>query len=466
MTDDNWQYSVERKSEGEVTFEVRIPENDVKSERKQALNELKQEVEIPGFRKGHVPESILEKQRPQQIQQALLRRLVPRVCRRVYEKHDIRPVEDPTIQDFDFNGGFTLKGTVVEQPRVDVSDHAYRGIELEVEDDSVSEEDVDERIEQLQSSEASLEPVPIVRSVEEGDYVEIDFEGYDRAGNLIDGASGQEKMLEVGSERFLPEIEEGIVGASKGDSRSIEVDFDEDFIDDTLAGSTVEFVVSVNEIMEEQKPDPDSSEFLDAMNVESLEELREKVRERLSEVDEQERQDKMAEQINEFLLDHYEFGIVDSLVDDEVDAIINDYRQQVEAQDRDFKTYLEQQNQDVEELRREVRPDARSRIQLTLIFQAIAEEEDIEVDEDELKDHLRDLADQTDVDFEELMESPEEQRRSLRYQLRDDKVLNHLIELANVKEVEPDELDSESESEHQSSGSDENETQSQSVELR
>jgi trigger factor len=447
VSDNDWEISVDREESGEVSFEVSVPEEDVESERKQAINELKQEVEISGFRKGKVPDSIIEKQRPQQVQQALLQRLVPRICREVYEEHDIEPIQNPSIEEFNFDDGFFLKAVVLERPTVDVSDGNYLDLDLEIEDESLSEADVDERIDELRSAQASLEPIPIARPVEEGDFVDIDFQAYDDQGDPVEGTAGENQVIEIGSERFLPEVEEGLIGASEGDQRRIEASFPDDFVDDNLAGSSLNFQVTVNEIKEERKPEEASEEFLEEMDVESIDELRDRIEEQMSEADEQNRRQQLSDEIYDALLDQYEFSVPESLVEDEIDSIIDDYRQQVESQDREFEAFLDQQDKDLEELREETRPEAEQRIKLTLIFQAIAEEEEVEVTEEEFREHLEELSEQTGMDVEELEDLPDEQQQSLRYQLRDDKVLDRLIESANIEEVEPDESDSE-ESEH------------------
>ncbi len=445
MPIDDWEVSVDRAESGEVYFNVTLPEEEIESERKQALNELKQDLDIPGFRKGKVPDSIIKKKRPQQVQQALLQHLVPKVCREVYEEYDIEPIQNPSVEDFDFDDGFRLEASVLERPTVDVSDEAYRGLELTVEDQSVTEEELEERLDELRSARANLEPVPIARPVEEGDFVDIDFQGYDENGEPLEGTAGEDQVIEVGSERFLPEVEEGLVGTSEGNTRRIPATFPDDFVDDSLAGESVDFEVTVNEIKEERKPDLDSEDFLDEMDVESVDELRDQVRERLDQGKEQSRRDELSEQVYEELIKHYDINLPESLIEDEVDTIIDDYRQQVESQDRDFDEFLEQQDKTIEDLREESRPDAERRIQLTLLFQAVADQEGIEVTDEDYQESLDELSEQTGMDVEELEDLPEEQQRSLRYQLRDDKVLDLIIEEADVEEVESEDTHNESE---------------------
>lgn len=436
MSDDDWTIEVDKDSDGEVTFSVDVPPEDVEGKRKQAINELKQQVEVSGFRKGKVPDSIIEKQRPQQVQQALLEKIVPDACQRVYEEHDLNPIKRPEIEDFDFDDGFHMEASVVVKPTVDLSGEEYKDLTLEKENQDVSEEDIEERIDQMRSQQASLEPVPIARPVDEGDFVEIEFQAYDQQGNPVEGTAADDQVIEIGSERFLPEIEEGLIGAEEGENRRIDATFPEDFVDDELAGSTLEFAVTVNEIKEERKPEADSEEFLEAMDVDSLEELREQVRDRMLEVDEQQQREQLSEQAYDQLLEEYDMTIPESLIDDEVETILDDYRRQVEAQDREFEEFLEEQDKSLEEFKEESRPEAERRIKLTLLFQAIAEREDVEVSEEDFEEHLEDLASQTGMDPSEMDDLPDEQKQSLRFQLRDDKVLDLLIDEADVEEVE------------------------------
>lgn len=438
--DEDWTIEVSRDDPCSVSFTVEVPAEDVDRERRQVINELKQSVDVPGFRKGKVPDSLIENQFEERVRQGLAQRLVPRVCQTVYEEHDLRPVENPMIEDLQLNGSFRLEASVEVRPRLDVDRDDYVGIPVEASPSESDEDAVEEQLERLRSSQASLEPVPIARPVEEGDFVEIDFQGYDDAGQAVDGTGGDGKVVEVGSGRFLEEIEQGLIGASEGDTRRLEATFPEDFVDDNLAGSTLQFEVTVREIQEERKPELDDEDFLDEMGVESPEALRDTVRERLAEAEEEQSNRERTEQIYEYLLEYYDFPVPDSVLDQETENIVEDYERQVESRGRDFSDFLEQQDISREEMEEDAREEAERRLRLTLIMQAIAEEEDIELEEGEFESRLEAMLDGA-MDPGDLDEIPDEQKRSLRHQLRDDKVLEFLIDHADVRETDGEEAD-------------------------
>lgn len=441
---DDWDVEVSRGEDCTVEFTVEVPSGEVDRERKQVINELKQSVDVPGFRKGKVPDSLIEKQYGDRVRQGLVQRLIPRICRTVYEEHDIQPVENPRIEDVQLNGTLRLEVSVHERPRLDVSRDDYTGIPLEPLEDETGEEAVEEQLEQLRSSQASLEPVPIARPVEDGDFVKIDFQGHEKSGEPVDAAAGQDQVIEVGSGRFLDEIEDGLVGASEGETRRIEASFPDDFVDDSLAGSTLDFEVTVQEIQEERKPDVDDEEFLDEMGVDSPEELRDTIRDQLQEAQQQASDRQRTGAVYDHLLETYDFTLPDSLLEQETDSIVEDYEQQVESRGRDFETFLDEQDLTREEMREDAREEAERRLRLTFILQSIAENEEIELSDEEFRDRLEEKM-QGALDPEDLERLPDEQKQSLRHQMRDDKVLEFLVEHADIRD-ESDEEDDDNDS--------------------
>lgn len=448
MEPDEWEIECDRGGGTTVEFSVRIPEDDVNETKKQSLNELKQEVDEPGFRQGKVPDSIIEKKYDPQLKQNMLEKLIPNACEVVYRRYDIRPVDRPSVQDFDINGEFYMEATVEEQPQIEIDPEQYRGIELEETEQEHDEDAVEEQLEQLLENSSSLEGIEEDRAVETGDFVKIDLEGRDESGELIQGTQSEETVVEIGSKRFLPEIEQGIVGSSPGDQLEIDAEFPDDFVDDSLAGENVTFDVNVLEIQEQSKPEVDDPEFLEEMGVESTDELREKIREQIQQAGEQEGQRQQGEQVYEHLLENIEFDLPDVLVEQEIDSILEQQKQQLQQQNRDFEEYLEEQDLTEEELREEAEPEAERRIRLTLIFQAIAEEEDIEVSEEEFNERLDEIASQYGVSVEDLRDNfPPQQLQNIRYEQRDQKVLDYLIEQADINTVAPDPDETEAEEE-------------------
>ncbi|MFB6355106.1 MAG: trigger factor [bacterium] len=445
MNKDSWEVDLQRGEQSTIEFSVNVPEDDVESKRKQAINEIKPEVDEPGFRQGKVPEGIIEKKYPQQVQQKLIEKIVPDICEYVYSEYEIEPVSRPTIVDFEINGEFYVEIEVDERPEVDISEDDYLGIELRKEVQKVDKESVDDQVEELRSMAASLEPITDERAVQSGDFVKVDFEGFNESGEAVEGTKGEESVIEIGSERFLPELEQGLIGAETGEHRSIEATLPDDFVDDELAGQTLDFEVDVLEIQEEVKPPVGDEDFLEQFDADSEEELRDQVRERLTDMGEESAREQLSSQIYDQLLDNVEFHLPESLLENEKRLILQDLEQRLEAQDRDMESYLDEQGLTREELEADVEPEAERRVRLTLIFQEIADLEDIELSEQEFEDHLNEMAAQYGAELEQLKENMSEQQlNSIRMEKRDEKVLDYLIDNADVETVEVEEEEDDS----------------------
>lgn len=444
MNPDSWEIECEREEGNKVTFSVSIPSDDVDEQRKQAMNELKQKVDEPGFRQGKVPDSIIEKKYEPQLKQAVLEKLVPIACQNTYQRHDIQPIAEPSIEDFDLDDDFYMEATVEEQPSVDVDEEDYLDIPVEKTERETDEDAVDDHIDRMLEDAASLEATDEDRPVETGDFVKINFRGLDEDGNVVEGTEAEGTAVEVGSERFLPEIEQAIEGEEVGAELETEASFPDDFVDDNLAGETLTFEVEIIEIQEQQKPDPDDEEFLEEMGADSLEDLKDKVREQLDAAGDQEAEEELADQVYDHLIETVDLEVPESLLEREIDNIIQQQKQQLEQQGREFEDYLEEQGQTEEEMREMAADEAERRIKLTLIFQAIADQEDISVTDEEFENHLAQMAAQYGVDVDELKQQfPEQQLDNIRFELRDQNVLDYLIEQADVETVAPEESEEE-----------------------
>lgn len=441
MDKEQWDIRVDQDGcQAEVS--VDIPSDDVEEYRKQAINEVSQEVDEPGFRQGNVPDGIIEEKYPGAVRQQLAEKVVPEAFQTIYEQHDVRPVDEPEIHDMDMDGNFSLEATVDTQPDFEVDSEDYEGMELERPAQEINEERVDEQIEDLRSEKADLEPIPITRPVQEGDFVTVDLQGYDDEGELIEGTSGDDVVVEVGAGRFLEDLEQGLVGLEEGTQARVGATFPDDFVEDSLAGEDVSFDVNIKSIQEERAPEVDDPEFLEEMDVDSVEELREEVRDGLQRADEETNEQHLQQQVYDNLLEQYDFPLPDSLVEQEIDSMLEQQKQQLRQQGRSFDEFLNEQGQTEDELRDELEEDAEQRIALTFILGRIASQEDVQVEDHEVQQHIEEMAAQYNMEPQQLRENFDDQMVSnIRFQLRDEKVVKYIVRNADVTEVDPDELE-------------------------
>ncbi len=451
MTEEDWQINVEEPENSKVQFEVTVPPGTVEEAKQAAVNDLQEEIEEPGFRQGSVPPGMIENKYKPQLQHNMAQRLVPHACREVYRREDLRPVADPQILDFNFDEGFYLKVEVEVQPELELEESDYTGLELETRDWSVTDEDVEEKLEDLTGEASQFKPIPITRPVQEGDFVKVDLQGFDNSNQPIPGSSEEDTILEVGAETsdLMNDVSEGIIGANVGETCRVRVKFPDDFIDDNLAGEDVWFEVDVKEIQEQESPELTDDDFLEKMGADSLEDLRDNVRERLEDMAEDNRRQTLANQVYDQLLENVSLEIPEGMLENEKEHMVEQFENQLSSQGQTLEDYLERENMSREEMLEQVEPEARRRIKLTLSFQAIAQKEEIEITDEEFQEYLDDWLAEMDIqmDRDEFMEQygGEELVNNLRHQQRDEKVLDYLIEKAEVKIEEPESAEADEE---------------------
>ncbi len=444
MTAKNWEMKVEDLEESQVRLEVTVPQEVVESTKKQVVNELQQKVEEPGFRKGRVPAGIINNKYGLQVKQQLAEKLMPRALMEVYREKQLQPIADPQVEDFKFDDGFYLKAVVEVLPEVDLKSEDYLGIELVSSDWTVGEEEVEQHLEKIRTQSSVLKPVEITRPVREGDFVRADLQGYDNIGNPVEGTAQQDATLEVGGEAsgIMAEIGEGLIDANVGEKCRVSAHFPEEFLDSNLAGKEVFFDVEIKEISQKETPDLEDEEFLKERGFESFEDLREKVEENLLEVAESNRNQELTNQIYEQLLENVQCEIPEKLQRREQDQMIDDFGQKLESQGQSLESFLEKNDKTREELVEEAAPEAERRIKLTIIFQAIIEAEEIELTDEEFEQYLEEWLAQVNIgmSLEKFKEhfKDEELMSNLRKRKLDEKVLDYLIEQAEIKEKEPE----------------------------
>ncbi|MFP4687174.1 MAG: trigger factor [bacterium] len=437
---EDWQIEVEEPENCSVSFSVTIPADEVSKARKEAVNEIKQQVAEPGFRKGKVPASIVEKKYEANVSQRLLEKVVPAACRKVYREHDLKPVAEPIIQDFDLGEVVSFEAEVDVQPEFEVDSEDYTAIPVEKEKSEVSDEDVEEQIENFLKNKTKMLPVEEDRPIRKGDFVRLDMEGISEDGETLPGTVEDDIVMEIGEERYLPEIEQGLIGVSVGGEELIKATFPEDFLDEKLAGEEVTFKVRPKEIEEKKSPDLEDEEILESLDVSSADEFRQKIRQHLEEMNEEKEKQQLSSQIYEHLIENIEFDIPASLLEREVENIIDNQRNQVESQGLEFEQWLDQQERSMEDLKEDIKPDAERRIRLTLIFEAIGRAESVEVSEEEIQEHIEKMAASYGLESEEFKKHfPPQMINSIRQQLRDEKILDYLIDNADIKITEPQE---------------------------
>ncbi|MFP3811217.1 trigger factor [Bacillus sp. MM09(2025)] len=370
-----------------------------------AFKKVVKQVSIPGFRKGKVPRGLFEQRfGVESLYQDALDILLPVEYPKAIDEAGIEPVDRPEIDVEKIEKGesliFTAKVTV--KPEVKLGD--YKGLNVEKDDATVTDEDVQEELKGMQNRQAEL-VVKEEGAIEEGDTVVLDFEGF-VDGEAFEGGKAENYSLEVGSGSFIPGFEEQLVGLEAGAEKDVEVTFPEEYHAEDLAGKPAVFKVKIHEIKAKELPALDDEFAKDVdEEVETLAELTEKTKKRLEEAKENEAEGKLREELVEKASENAEVDIPQAMVDTELDRMMKEFEQRLQMQGMNLELYFQFSGQDENALKEQMKEDAAKRVKSNLTLEAIAAAENLQVSDEEVEEELSKMAEAYNMPIENIKQA-------------------------------------------------------------
>ncbi|CUK33448.1 prolyl isomerase (trigger factor) [Listeria monocytogenes] len=375
---------------GKLTFE--IEQEKVKEGLDRAFVKVRKTLNVPGFRKGKVPRQIFNQRFGEEaLFQDALDILLPEVYSAAIDEAGIDPVDTPQVNIESMEKGETwvLTAEVTVKPEVKLGD--YKGLEVEKRETELTTEELEAELKQLQERQAELvvkEDAP----AENGDTVILDFEGF-KDGVAFEGGQAENHSLELGSGQFIPGFEEKLVGLKAGDEADIELTFPEEYHAEDLAGQPVVFKVKLHEIKTKEVPalDDELAKDIDE-EVETLDELKEKISKRLQEAKEESVAQAKQEEVIAKAVENAEVDIPHAMVHHEADHLMNHFAQDLQAQGLTHELYYQFTGQTEEAMHAQMEKDAEKRVKMNLVLEAIAEAENIEPTEEAIDEEISTLA--------------------------------------------------------------------------
>ncbi|EAF8397840.1 trigger factor [Listeria monocytogenes] len=375
---------------GKLTFE--IEQEKVKEGLDRAFVKVRKTLNVPGFRKGKVPRQIFNQRFGEEaLFQDALDILLPEVYSAAIDEAGIDPVDTPQVNIESMEKGETwvLTAEVTVKPEVKLGD--YKGLEVEKRETELTTEELEAELKQLQERQAELvvkEDAP----AENGDTVILDFEGF-KDGVAFEGGQAENHSLELGSGQFIPGFEEKLVGLKAGDEADIELTFPEEYHAEDLAGQPVVFKVKLHEIKTKEVPalDDELAKDIDE-EVETLDELKEKISKRLQEAKEESVAQAKQEEVIAKAVENAEVDIPHAMVHHEADHLMNHFAQDLQAQGLTPELFYQFTGQTEEAMHAQMEKDAEKRVKMNLVLEAIAEAENIEPTEEAIDEEISTLA--------------------------------------------------------------------------
>jgi trigger factor len=416
----------------QVELEIPITPEELAAAQERAFRRLAKNVKLPGFRAGKVPRRVFEQTYgTESIANEALEDVVPEVYARAVREHELLPVDRPKMELLPAEEGkpSRLKATVAVRPSIEL--HAYRGLEVEREPITISDEDVDRSIAALAKERATL--VPVERPARLGDVVTMDFEGK-IDGVPFEGGTAKGQMSELDESRFIPGFASGIAGLGAGETKDVEAVFPSNYPNGELAGKTAVFTVTVHDVKALELPAIDDEFAKTISENESLDALRADVRKRLEAIAQSRARRAVGNALMDQLLRAHDFPLPEVMVDREIDNMVNDLAAQVAQAGTAFEDYLAEQGKTAEELRETFRPDAEMRVKGTLVIEEIARAENITATPADIAEELGALSRQYGQPVDRIRKALGNNVVSLMDGIVRNKTLEFLVDNAKVTE--------------------------------
>ena len=411
-----------------ISFE--IPWEEVKKELDAAYRTVGKKARVKGFRPGKTPRHILETYYRQDAEGEAVSNLVQRSFEEAIEANSLLPVARPQIEQngIEAEKSFTYSATVELEPVVDPQ--GYTGLDLQKEEASVTDQDVDARLEELRNMYSSLKDVEGDRPVQIGDFLLIDFEG------KLGGETRKELTetgfrIEVGSKRLVPGFEEALIGLGKGESKEFAVRFPDDYHVKDFAGQDITFNVTVQDAKIKVLAELDENFVKNFNKYDNLEALKTDLRKSLEEEKGAAVKAKLQKAILDNLLEKNPFEVPEAYVERQIFNMMIEYQRRMVMNGMDADSAANV----AANLHDQFRDEATRMVRTAILLQRIAEKESLAVSDKDIDDRIRETATRYGRDFETMKDSYEKDNLidRLRDQLLEEITLAFIESRANIK---------------------------------
>jgi len=368
-----------------------------------AYQKNKGKINMPGFRKGKAPRVMIEKMYgPGVFYEDAANALIPDAYAKEVEDCDLDIVSQPKIDVVQIEKGksFIFTAEVALKPVVTLGE--YKGVEVEKQAVEVTDEEIMAEIDKERENNSRTIDVDD-RAVQNGDMVKLNFEGF-VDGEAFEGGKGEDYDLTIGSGSFIPGFEEQLVGAKIGEEMEVNVTFPEEYQAAELAGKAAVFKCTVNEIKVKELPEADDDFAKDVSEFDTLAEYKEDIKKNLTEKKEKEAKTAKENAVVAKVVENATMEIPAPMVDGQVRQMADDFARRIQSQGLSVEQYFQFTGINAEKLFEQMRPEAEKRIQNSLVLEAVAKAEDIQISDEKVEEELAKMAETYKMEVEKLKE--------------------------------------------------------------
>lgn len=410
-------------------YKIVIPADDIDGKVTSRLNEVGKDVQIPGFRKGKAPLQVLKQRFGQNVMGEVLEQAVQESVTKTLEDKDLKPAMQPKVEIDKFEEGGDLEYTMSMEILPDFEIMDLKSIKLERLKVPVTDETIDEAIQSFAETRMETEPAPESHKAKQGDVAVIDFLGK-VDGEAFEGGAAEDYSLNLGSNTFIPGFEDQLIGVKAGDKKDVKVTFPEEYQAEHLAGKDAVFEVTVKEVRTGKLPEI-NDEFAKSIGAEDLKALKEAVKADIEQNYNGLTRTRLKRDLLDILADGHDFDVPPGMVEAEYDAIWKHY------EERKAQNQLDEDEKDKSEddLKKEYQDIALRRVRLGLVLSNIGADQDIDVTNEEVNRAIISEAQRYQGREREVMEFYQKNaqaRDSIKAPIYEDKVIDYIVELAEV----------------------------------
>ena len=358
-------------------------------------------INIPGFRKGKAPRKLIEKMYGTGVfYEDAANDLIPTAYAEALKDCDLEIVSRPEINVTQIEAGkpFIFTAEVAVKPEVTLGE--YKGVEVEKSDVEVTEEDINKEVDKERENNSRTIDVDD-RAVESGDIIKLDFDG-SVDGVPFEGGKAENYTLTIGSGSFIPGFEDQLIGTKIGEEKDVTVTFPEDYHEKSLAGKEAVFKCKVNAISVKELPEADDEFASEVSEFETLAEYKEDIKKKLTEKKEKAARAKKEAQAIEKAVENATMEIPDAMIDTQVQSMMEDFARRMQSQGLSLEQYFQFTGMDVKKMHDQMKPEALKRIQNSLVLEAVAKAENIEISDEKVDEEIAKMAEAYKMEVEKL----------------------------------------------------------------
>ncbi len=421
--------NTENTNEVKLTFNV--PAEQFDEGMKKVYAKTAKYFNIPGFRKGKAPMTLVERTYgPQIFYEDTFNEIVPEIFEKEISENNLEVVSKPEIDIVQMGKSQELIFTAVVQVKPEVKLGKYKGIALEKVEYNVTDEDIEHELGHMADKNSRLVTVEN-EPVAEKDIAVIDFEGF-VDGVPFEGGKAENHELEIGSKTFIPGFEDQVIGMKVDEEKDINVKFPEEYFSAELAGKDAVFKVKVHEIKRKELPTLDDEFAKDVSEFDTIAELKNSIKEKLETGNANKAKYETEENAIQKVCDATEIDIPSGMVDTEIDNMLKDIETRLSYQGLNMKQYLQMIGKTEEDMRKEYEEQAKKSVKSRLVLDAIVNAEKLEATDEEVAEKVKEMAENYGRKAEDLMNN-EHLINYIKDSMKAEKAIKFVVENAKIK---------------------------------